>query len=159
MISLLNSILIFSFLSFGNPTPEPAPAGEIDWLTFEKAIEKNKSTKRFIFIDLYTDWCGWCKKMDATTFKEGEVVSYMNEHFYSVKMDAEQKGDIKYKDKTYKFVQAGKNGIHQLAYALLDGKLSYPSFVVLDKQEKRVTILKGYMDKATLLARLKVIVK
>jgi thiol:disulfide interchange protein len=40
---------------------------QIDWLDFESAIEKNKTHKKLIFIDIYTDWCGWCKKMDATT--------------------------------------------------------------------------------------------
>ncbi|MEZ4937938.1 MAG: DUF255 domain-containing protein [Crocinitomicaceae bacterium] len=158
MMGLLNSFLIFTFINFNVATSEP-PAGEVDWMTFEQAIQKNQSNKRYIFIDLYTDWCGWCKRMDATTFKESEVVTFMNEHFYSVKFDAEQKEDVKYKDQTFKFVAAGKNGIHQLAYTLLDGQLSYPSFVVLDKQEKRVTVLKGYMDKASLLAKLKVIVK
>jgi thioredoxin-related protein len=150
-------MLIFTFLNFSIPTE--VPAGEIDWMKFEEAVTKNKTSKRYIFIDLYTDWCGWCKKMDASTFKDKDVVSYMNANFYSVKMDAEQKEDIQYKDQTYKFVKSGRNGIHQLAYALLDGKLSYPSFVVLDKQEKRVTILKGYMDKNALLAKLKAVVK
>ena len=157
MIGFLNSFLIFTLLNFN--VPAEVPATEIDWLTFESAVEKNKDSKRYMFIDLYTDWCGWCKKMDASTFKEAEVVSFMNEHFYSVKFNAEQKEDVKYKDKTFKFIASGKKGIHQLAYALLDGNLSYPSFVVLDKEEKRVTILKGYMDKASLLAKLKVIVK
>ena len=157
MIGFLNSFLIFTLLNFN--VPSEVPATEIDWLTFELAVEKNKDSKRYMFIDLYTDWCGWCKKMDASTFKEAEVVSFMNEHFYSVKFNAEQKEDVKYKDKTFKFIASGKKGIHQLAYALLDGNLSYPSFVVLDKEEKRVTILKGYMDKASLLAKLKVIVK
>lgn len=157
MIGFLNSFLIFTLLNFN--LPSEVPTTEIDWLTFESAVEKNKDSKRYMFIDLYTDWCGWCKKMDASTFKEAEVVSFMNEHFYSVKFNAEQKEDVKYKDKTFKFIASGKKGIHQLAYALLDGNLSYPSFVVLDKEEKRVTILKGYMDKASLLAKLKVIVK
>src|SRR5690606_1955296 len=48
-------------------------AGAVQWLTFEEAVEKSKTEKRKIFIDVYTDWCGWCKVMDKKTFSEPAV--------------------------------------------------------------------------------------
>src|SRR5690606_14417368 len=108
-----------------------------------------------IFIDIYTDWCGWCKKMDATTFKEKKVVDYLS-GFYCVKLDAEQKEDIIFSGKTYEYIPKGKRGFHQVAAMLLDGNMSYPSFVLLAPNLKRLEILKGYMDSSQLISRLKV---
>ena len=63
----------------------------VKWMSFEQAIEKSKTEKRKIFIDVYTDWCGWCKVMDKNTFSETQVAKILNEMFYPVKLDAEQR--------------------------------------------------------------------
>jgi len=121
-------------------------AAKIEWLTWDEAIAKNEKNPKKIFIDVYTDWCGWCKRMDATTFKDKKIVNYMNEHFYSVKFDAEMKEDIVFKDHTFKFINSGRRGYHQLAAALLENKMSYPSFVAMDEKVDRITIIPGYND-------------
>lgn len=118
----------------------------VNWVTFEEAIALNKENPKPIFIDLYTDWCGWCKKMDASTFADKDVSAYMNDNFYNVKFDAEQKEAIEYKGNTFKFVEQGRRGYHELAAGLLQGQMSYPSFVVLNKEEKILQIIKGYRE-------------
>lgn len=145
---LLTTLLLSSF----SPSDDSKIA--IKWYSWEEAIELNKTENKKIFIDIYTDWCGWCKKMDATTFQDPQVVKYMNEHFLAVKLDAEQKEDIVYKDHTMKFVSAGRKGYHELAYSLLDGKMGYPAFVYLAEDEKRITISPGYKDAATIMKEL-----
>lgn len=132
---------------------------EINWQTFEAAVEKNESENKLIFIDVYTDWCGWCKVMDKKTFTNAEVQSYMNDNFHNVKLDAEQKESIVFKDKTFEWVNQGRNGIHQLAYSLLKGQMSFPSFVVLDANYKRIKVLKGYQTPEQLMAQLKPLVE
>jgi len=126
------------------PASEENTAEEIKWYSWDEAIELANDEPKKIFIDLYTDWCGWCKRMDATTFQDPDVVAYMNEHFIAVKVDAEQKEEIEYKGNTFKFVDAGRRGVHQLAYSLLDGRLGYPSYVYLDENQNRITISPGY---------------
>jgi hypothetical protein len=64
----------------------------------EEAIAKNKVEKKKIFIDLYTDWCGWCKKMDASTFLEPKLVEYMNKNYHCIKFNTEKEGPIKIAD-------------------------------------------------------------
>ena len=71
------------------PVTDPAEGSGVKWLTFEEAVEKSKTEKRKIFIDVYTDWCGWCKVMDKNTFNDPEVAKLLNEKFYPVKFNAE----------------------------------------------------------------------
>ncbi|MEM9856135.1 MAG: DUF255 domain-containing protein [Bacteroidota bacterium] len=117
---------------------------KVNWLTFEEAVEKSKTEKRKIFIDVYTDWCGWCKVMDKKTFSNREIAGYLNENFYPVKFNAEQKEDIQFNGNTYKFVPSGRKGYHQLAAALLNNKLSYPTVVFLDENFVMLQPLPGY---------------
>lgn len=118
--------------------------GPVKWMTFEEAIVKSKVEKRKIFIDVYTDWCGWCKVMDKNTFSEPNVAKILNEQFYPVKFDAEQKEDVVFNGTTFKFVPSGKSGYHQLAAALLNNQLSYPTVVFLDEEFRMIQPLAGY---------------
>jgi thioredoxin-related protein len=59
---------------------------KIDWMTIEEAEQANKKEPRKIFVDVYTNWCGWCKKMDKTTFSDSLVQKYGKEKFYFVKL-------------------------------------------------------------------------
>lgn len=133
--------LVTSFLFANNTDSE-----KINWISFEKAIELNKTNPKPILVDVYTDWCGWCKKMDAATYENKTIAAYINQNFYAVKFDAEQKEEIIFQGKTFKYQKNGRSGIHELAYALLQGKLSYPSTVFLDKETNYIEAVPGYLD-------------
>lgn len=130
-------------------------AQEINWLTLEEAeIEMKKSPNKPLFIDFYTDWCGWCKKMDASTFKETEVVEYINTRYIAIKFDAETKEEVKFRGKTYRFLKpqgGGYRGVNAFAYFSLRGKLSYPAYAVMTHQGKLDRLLLGYMSKERLI--------
>lgn len=123
-------------------------AQKINWISFEEAVKLNETTPKKIFIDVFTDWCGWCKRMDQTTFINSEVVEYMNENYYAVKLDAEMNDTIVFEGHTY-LNDGGKNGrkgTHQLAAALLQGRLSYPSYVFMNEKNQLLTVVPGYID-------------
>lgn len=146
------SAFVFCTTYFHAQTNETEPT--INWLTFEEAMKRNEADPKQIFIDVYTDWCGWCKKMDASTFQEKKVIDFLS-NYHCVKLDAEQKDIIHFLGKDYTFVPQGKRGYHEIAAVLLDGNLSYPSFVLLGSNMKRLDVIKGYMDKNQLINRLK----
>src|SRR4029078_12117162 len=103
----------------------PAPPKEkIEWLSMSEAQEKFAKEKRPVLIDLYTDWCGWCKVMDKKTYSDKNVVEYLAEKFYPVKVDAESRETIFWKDKTFKFNPAYRT--NEFAMFLSNGQLSYP---------------------------------
>ncbi|MBL7826206.1 MAG: DUF255 domain-containing protein [Saprospiraceae bacterium] len=118
----------------------------VNWMTLEQALEKCKTEPRKIIVDVYTDWCGWCKHMDSTTFVDPAVSVYLNEHFYSVKFNAEQTQDISFKDKVYHFKKSGSRGHHELAAFWLNNRLSFPTVVFLDEQQNLIQPVPGYQD-------------
>ena len=61
---------------------------KIDWIELDNNTEIKNNGKKII-IDLYTDWCGWCKVMDRNTFTDKQVIEYINNYFLPVKFDAE----------------------------------------------------------------------
>lgn len=132
----LFATLLFGFFALN------ISAQEVKWYTIEEAVELNKTEPRKIVVDVYTDWCGWCKVMDKNTFKQPTIANYLNEKYYPVKFNAEQREDVNILGSTFTFVQNGSRGSHQLAAAL--GATGYPYVVFLDEQMNIITSLPGY---------------
>lgn len=136
-----------------------AQTDKINWMSFEEALKLNETNPKKIFIDVFTDWCGWCTKMDQTTFLDEDVVTYMNENYYAVKFNAEQTKPIVFNGHT--FVNPNPNGsrkgTHELAQALLQGKMSYPSYVFMNEKNQLLTIVPGYAEAKAFLPILKYI--
>jgi thioredoxin-related protein len=117
----------------------------IKWYSFEEAYQLNKKKQKKIFIDVYTDWCGWCKKMDAETFTNPVIINYMSKNFYCVKLDAERKDTVIIDGVTFANPSpSGRRASHQLAVELLKGKMSYPSYVFLNEKSQWMTVVPGY---------------
>jgi thioredoxin-related protein len=117
---------------------------KIKWYTIDEAIQLARQEPRIIVIDVFTDWCGWCKRMDATTFSDPGVVDMMNSNFYPVKLNAEGKEDIVIGDRTFKFVENGGRGYHEMAAVVTRGRLSYPTISYVDAQGKVLEAAPGY---------------
>jgi uncharacterized protein YyaL (SSP411 family) len=73
----------------------------VKWMTITEAVNASKTTPKPIILDFYTDWCGWCKRMMATTYADPGLASYINQYFYPVKFDAEGKDTVTFQGKTY----------------------------------------------------------
>lgn len=154
LVFLISGILLGSFVFFTPLDKNQYPAGftngkdeteKIKWLTFHEAVELSKKEKKKIFIDVYTDWCGWCKVMDKNTFAHPVIAKYMNEHFYAVKLNAEMKDTVVFNGTT--FVNPNPKQLrstHQLAASLLNNKLSYPTVVFLDENFSMLSPVPGY---------------
>jgi thioredoxin-related protein len=130
-------------------------AEQITWYSWEQAVELNKKVPKKIFVDVYTDWCGWCKVMDRETFSKEDVAAYMSQNFYCVKLNAEQREPINFAGQKFEYVQEGRNGVNSFAHSLLDGKMSYPTVVYLTEKFERIMISPGYKKAEQILPELK----
>lgn len=104
-----------------------------DHSTLEKAKKKATDSKKMIFIDVYTSWCGPCKEMAQTTFMDEEVGEMFNKKFVNLKIDAEKDSDGPYIGKTFK-VNA------------------YPTLLFLDENGKLLKKLVGKQSKEKLMS-------
>jgi thioredoxin-related protein len=113
------------------------------WLTLEQAAEGLRAEQRPVLIDLYTDWCGWCKVMDKKTYTNKNVSDYLAKKFYAVKVDAESRQPIQWNGKSFPFNAQYRT--NEFALYLTSGQLSYPTTVIIPADGKPQAI-PGFLE-------------
>lgn len=151
MLTFLFALILPGFLTIRTSDSQTLPADksylqDTEWLTWEQAMERHQKEPRKIVVDVYTEWCSWCKRMDQNTFNHPFISDYINKHYYAVKFNAERREDIIFQGKTYKYVSSGKRGYHEFAAKITQGRLSYPSVVFLDEQIEIIQSIPGYRE-------------
>ncbi|MFN4081760.1 MAG: DUF255 domain-containing protein, partial [Saprospiraceae bacterium] len=143
-----------AYRGLGGPPPQ-APVlplnGVVNWLSLEEAAEKSKTDKRKIFVHVHTNWSAYAKKMDQEIFADPSVAAYLNERFLPVRLDAEDNREIRFKDKTYKLKNEGKNLYNELVQEWLGSRMTFPSSVFLDEQLNLIQSIPGYRATSQLL--------
>ncbi len=94
--------------------------------TLNEALAKSAKENKPLFLDVVTSWCGYCKKMKQNIFIDKEVATYFNKNFICIEIDAEH-GDGRTIAKKY-------------------GVSSYPTFIIINKNEKPILTTEGYLD-------------
>lgn len=125
-----------------------ASAGkEIPWKDFGAALGEAKKNKKRILVDVYTDWCGWCKRMDRDTYSDAEVRKYLSSAFVPVRLNAESNQRVTYKGNEYSY--------RQLASGFrVNG---YPTTLFLESDGTHIVTAPGYMKAPDFLTVLRYI--
>lgn len=118
------------------------------WTDINKAEELAKSSGKKIMVKVYTNWCGWCKEMDKSTFPSTYVTKELNDGYVAVKFNAEQKENITWAGVPHKLVRTQSGSYHELAAKWLNGKLTYPTIVILDANGNLIQAIPGYRKPA-----------
>ncbi len=125
-------------------TADANPVG-VEWKSISQALEDAPKQNKLILLDVYTDWCGWCKRMDRDTYADSTVAAYLGSRYISSKMNPEKAGSLTY---------AGTeltNG--QFGQAL--GIKSYPATAFFNDKGELLTIVPGYIGAKEFLVILK----
>lgn len=117
---------------------------DMAWISLAEAENAASNAPRPVLIDLYTDWCGWCKQMDKKTYKNEKVIRYLQDKYYSVKLDAETKQSMYWKGKEYKF--NGQYKTNEIALFFTGGQLSYPTTVIIPAPGEDPQPIPGYLE-------------
>lgn len=132
-ILLILSVFVVFASVYSFTTTENTTNSEVSFYngSLKEAITKAKKEKKIIFLDVYATWCGPCKLLKKTTFKDPELSEYFNKNFVSLEIDGE-KGQ----------------GIEIVKKYQLKG---YPSLVFIDSNGNVVNKTLGYYDGKELL--------
>lgn len=109
-------------------------AKKINWLSVEEAQKLGKDSPKKVFVDVYTNWCGFCKKMDAVTFSDPSVIDYVNENYYAIKLNAESK----------KMVTFNGTVISEAELARAFRVSGYPTIVFIDETFRYIQPVPGF---------------
>jgi len=134
----MGTLVLFAFASFTTPKKE-----KVQWLSFSELQAAYTKNPKPILVDVYTNWCGWCKVMDKQTYGNDKVAGYINEKYYAVKFDAESKDTVEWNG--IKFAYNTQNKVNDMAVYLLSGQMSYPSTVFLSTLSAKPAPLPGFL--------------
>lgn len=156
---LLVLVGIFVFVQLVSQVNIVLVENKINWLIWEEVMIVMENEFKKVFIDVYIDWCGWCKCMDVSIFIDSDVIEYMNENYYVVKFDVEGKGDKEFRGCMFIYcVNVGCCGVYELVIVLLNGCLGYLFFVYLDEEQNFLKVFFGYKMLDVFLVEMKVVV-
>lgn len=116
-------------------------AHENPFLTsFEAARTKALAENKILLVDMQTSWCGWCRVLEKTTYRDSSVLEMIDEHFVPVSLNAEVSGE-------------GYN------MATRYGVMSYPTIIYLEPDGRVLHFTGGYMEPVAYLEELKTVVE
>ena len=112
-----------------------AEAPGLAWREWDPGLEEARREDRLVLVDVYTDWCGWCKRMDRDVYSRPEVRAYLDRNFVAVKLDAGASKPGRYEGRSFTF--------RSLAARL--GVTGYPTTVFLRPGGEYITRVPGYV--------------
>lgn len=113
----------------------PSGFAQLKTYTFEEAEKLSKENPKPFVVFIHTSWCNYCKMMENSTFKNPEIIAILNNNFYFISLDAENKEDIQFNNHKFQFKPNGQNtGIQELATALatINSQVVYPTVTILE---------------------------
>lgn len=107
----------------------------LPWKSFDEAANLAQKEQKKIIVDVYTTWCGWCKKMDSEVYSDEAVVATLNAYFIPVKLNAEASKPLTYEGQK----------MTETEFAKAMGISGYPTTVFFEPNGKPITIVPGFI--------------
>lgn len=135
-------------------------AQEADTLTFQQVDSLQKMEQKPVLVFIHTTWCRYCEAMEQTTFKNREVRELLEEKFYFIRLDAEEKQAIFLNGRRFQYRPTGAGtGQHELAQELgsQEGKVSFPTLCFLSPENEIIYQQAGFTSAKQLVEILKLL--
>ena len=113
----------------------------LKWYSYNEGSQIAKKEGKILLVDFYTDWCVWCKKMDADTYTNAKVAENLSKYFVLVKLNPEKDGAVTYQGQSYAAADFSKSA----------GVSGYPSLGFFTPNIEFITLVPGYMDASKFL--------
>jgi thioredoxin-related protein len=117
----------------------PSGFAQLNLVAFEQIDSLQNIKKKKVVVFIHADWCQFCYVMKNTTFKNESIIRELNDNFYFIDFNGEEKRTIFFNKATFKFKATGTNsGIHELAIQLgtINKQLNYPSLCILNSENE-----------------------
>lgn len=111
-----------------------AGATSFTWRTISEALDEAPGAKKLILLDVYTDWCGWCKRMDRDSYADSAVGALISERFVPAKMNPEKEGKVTFEGKEFT----------QREFGSALGINGYPATAFFTSERELITVVSGY---------------
>lgn len=119
---------------------------------FEQIDSLQASEKRTLIIYIHTDWCKFCHAMKNTTLKDKNVIKLLNEKFYFIDLNAEEKRTINFNNRSFYYKPSGNNtGLNELV-THFDKKISFPSLYFLNANKEIIFNYQQFINSKDLIA-------
>lgn len=146
--------LIVSIPAFAQKSkPIETDNSQLVWMEWNEGYEKAVKTGKIVLVDAYTDWCGWCKKMDRDTYSQIEVIKKINEHFIPIKFNPE------IEDRIYKIGTETFSGAQLYSILTQGNSTGFPTIYYIFPSKKRILLDAGYKNPTDFIAVLNHIVE
>lgn len=141
----MKKFIIICFLLIANQN-----FAQLNTHTFKEAEKLATENPKPFVIFIHTNWCKICKMMENTTFKNNEIIESLNQNFYFISFNAEDKEDINFNKNIFKFKPKGTNsGVHELAELL--SNQTYPTITILNSDYSILNQIESFVNAKTLL--------
>lgn len=148
LVFFILGLVCMGFMMYKTSGIEDKPL--VRWYDFNEGLKVAKEQNKHIMIDVYTDWCGWCKKLDKITYRDKEVVEILEKDYISIKLDPELPNVY--------YDYAGK----QYTGKQLERKFKikgYPAIVFMRPDGSVIEVAEGYHTPAEMVEVLKLMLK
>ena len=113
-----------------------APADGVAWRPWDRGMDEARDSNRPVLVDVYTDWCGWCRRMEADVYSRPEVRDYLSRKFVTIKLNAEARDAARYEGRAFT----------SRSLAARFGVNGYPTTIFLRASGDRPVNVPGYVD-------------
>ncbi len=144
---LLVGALLIGFFLQSEGSPESVSGSPLSWHSFDEAVTIARRDNKKILLDVYTDWCGWCKKMDSEVYSNPSVISALSASFIAVKVNAESSKPLTFQGRSFT----------EESFSAGAGVTGYPTTIFLDTESAPITLLPGFVPADRFLPILKYI--